>query len=173
MRQTPILNLDRGIAAFLVSLVLPLVLTGYLAANEQGKPKAGCTETNITGLANPGNTCGSSSDPCIVDIKRTSSAASATPGIQGAKANQLFAITVGTTVTWQSTSKNTGFVIDFGSSSPFDPSGAIMGGSDRAVSVVAKKPGCYRYSIGACVAGTIYGMCDSKQAELVVVAASK
>ena len=173
MSHAPIVNLNSRVAAFLISLVLPLLLTGYLAANEQGKPKAGCTETNATGLANPGNTCGSSSDPCIVDIKRTSSSASATPGIQGAKANQMFAVTVGTTVTWQSTSKNTGFVIDFGSSSPFDPSGAIMGGSDRAVSVVAKKPGCYRYSVGACVAGAIYGMCDSKQAELVVVAASK
>src|SRR5271156_6471921 len=173
MRPDRIVNLNRGVAALLISVALPLLLNGYLAANEKGKPRAGCTETNSSGLINPGNTCGSSSAPCVVDVKRTSSSASATPGIQGAKANQLFAVAVGTTVTWQSTSKDTGFVIDFGPSSPFDPSGAIMGGSDRAVSVVAKKPGCYRYSVGACVAGAIYGMCDSKQAELVVIAASK
>jgi hypothetical protein len=166
-------NSNRGVATLLISLALPILVAGHLAANEKGKPKAGCTETNGAGLANPGNTCGSRSNPCIVDVKRTSSSASATPGIQGAKANQLFAVAVGTTVTWQSTSKDTGFVIDFGSSSPFDPSGAIMGGSDRAVSVVARKPGCYRYSVGACVAGAIYGMCDSKQVELVVVAESK
>jgi hypothetical protein len=43
-----------------------------------------------------------------------------------------------------------------------------MGGSDRAVSVVAKRPGCFKYSVGACVAGATYGMCDSKNAEMVV-----
>jgi plastocyanin len=173
MRQGRIVNLNRGVAALLILFWSLFLVTRYLAASEKGKLKSGCTETNAVALANSSNTCGSSSNPCIVDVKRTSSSASATPGIQGAKANQLFAVAVGTTVTWQSTSKDTGFVIDFGSSSPFDPSGAIMGGSDRAVSVVAKRPGCYRYSVGACVAGAIYGMCDSKQVELVVVAATK
>ena len=78
-------------------------------------------------------------------------------------------VKVGTTVTWKSTSKGTGFVIDFGASSPFDSPDAITGGTDHAVSVVATKPGCYRYSIGACVSGATYGMCDTKMAELVVV----
>ncbi len=161
------LAVSRRIAVFVIALVVPLLVTRHLAAEPQSK--AGCTEANPASLITPANTCGSSSDPCIVDVKRTSSSASATPGIAGAKANQIFAVKVGTTVTWKSTSKGTGFVIDFGASSPFDPADAITGGSDRAVSVVATKPGCYRYSIGACVSGATFGMCDSKMAELVVV----
>jgi len=105
-----------------------------------------------------------------VDVKRRgSNSASATPNIPNAKENMSFCVKVGTTVTWQSSSKNTGFVLDFGTSSPFDPpDGAIMGGADRPISVVAKRPGCYKYSVGACTSGTIYGMCGSSNAELVV-----
>jgi hypothetical protein len=78
-------------------------------------------------------------------------------------------VKVGTTVTWQSSNKNTGFVLDLGPTSPFDTAdGAIMGGSDRPISVVAKRPGCFKYSVGACVSGTIYGMCGTSNAELVV-----
>jgi len=94
-----------------------------------------------------------------------------TPAIPNAKGNAPFCIKVGTTVTWQSSSKNAGFVLDFGPSSPFEtPStpGTIIGGADRPVSVVAKKPGCYKYSVGACVSGSIYGMCGSSTAEIVV-----
>ena len=36
-----------------------------------------------------------------------------------------------------------------------DPGGAIIGGTDKAVSVVAKTSGCYEYSVGACVSGAI------------------
>jgi plastocyanin len=165
------MTINRRVPILLAVVVLPFLLAGYQGANAQGK--YACTEANSTSLANAGNTCGSSSNPCIVDVKRTASSASATPAIPGAKENALFAVQVGTTVTWQSTSKNTGFVIDFGSSSPFDPPSAIMGGSDRSVSVVAKRPGCYRYIVGACVAGATYGMCDSKSVELVVIAAGK
>jgi hypothetical protein len=161
------LTVNRGAAVLLTSLVVTLLVARHLAAAPQSK--AGCAEANPASLITPANTCGSSSDPCVVDVKRTSSSASATPGISGAKANEIFAVKVGTTVTWKSTSKGTGFVIDFGTSSPFDPPDAITGGSDRAVSVVATKPGCYRYSIGACVSGATFGMCDSKMAELVVV----
>jgi hypothetical protein len=45
-----------------------------------------------------------------------------------------------------------------------------MGGADRPVTVVAKKPGCYNYSVGACAAGSIYGMCGNSDTELVVSA---
>ncbi len=69
-----------------------------------------------------------------------------------------------------SSSKNTGFVIDFGSSDPFDHEGAIMGGADRPITVVAKHPGCYTYSIGACTAGTVYGMCGNADVQLIVSA---
>ena len=48
--------------------------------------------------------------------------------------------------------------------------GAIMGGADRPISVTAKHPGCYTYSIGACTAGTIYGMCGNADTQLIVSA---
>ena len=66
-----------------------------------------------------------------------------------------------------SSSKNTGFVIDFGGSDPFDHEGAIMGGADRPITVVAKHPGRYTYSVGACTAGTIYGMCGNADTQLI------
>jgi hypothetical protein len=72
-------------------------------------------------------------------------------------------------VQWKSTSKNVGFVVDVSTASPFDPGGAIIGGSDRTVSVVAKTPGCYKYSAGACVSGAVYGMCGQTNAELIIV----
>jgi plastocyanin len=79
-------------------------------------------------------------------------------------------VKAGTTITFKSTSKDTGFVLDFGTSSPFDSGAAITGGADRPVSVVAKKPGCYTYSVGACTAGTRYGMCGDDAAQFVVSA---
>jgi hypothetical protein len=58
-------------------------------------------------------------------------------------------------------------VIDFGPSSPFETESAIPGGADRVVTLVAKKAGCYKYSVGACTAGTTYGMCGNSDKELV------
>ncbi len=91
------------------------------------------------------------------------------PGHTGAKSNSLFCVKVGTTVQWKSTGRNIGFVVDLSNTSPFDPGGAIIGGTDRAVSVVAKTPGCYKYSAGACMSGAIYGMCGQTNAELVII----
>jgi plastocyanin len=146
---------------------------GFLHATEQQNTKKHvCTESNAQSLATPANACGSNANPCVVDVKRTGNSVSVAPTIQSGKSNPLFSVQVGTTVTWESTQKDTGFVIDFGPSSPFDR-GAIIGGSDRSVSVVATKPGCYRYSAGACAAGAIYGMCNSADVELVVTPASK
>jgi hypothetical protein len=59
-------------------------------------------------------------------------------------------------------------MVDFGEASPFDPAGTIMGGSDRPVTVVAKKARCYKYSLGACTPGTAYGMCGDSDLELIV-----
>jgi hypothetical protein len=70
---------------------------------------------------------------------------------------------------WKSTGKNIGFVVDFGTPSPLRPAGAIIGGSDRPVSVVANTPGCYKYSLGACMSGAIYGMCKETSAEVIVI----
>jgi hypothetical protein len=117
-----------GLVLFLVTLT-----AGYLTAKElhSDSDEYLCSETNPGSMCNASTTCGSSSTPCIADVKRTSDAASVTPSIPGAKANAPFCVKVGTTVTWQSSSKKTGFVLDFGASSPFHtPDGAIMGGSD-------------------------------------------
>lgn len=152
-------------------LLLVTLTSGYLRAKElrSDNDKYLCSETNPGSMCNASTTCGSTSAACIADVKRTSDSASVTASTPNAKANAPFCVKVGTTVTWQSSSKKTGFVLDFGASSPFDtPDGAIMGGSDRSVSVVAKRPGCFKYSVGACVAGATYGMCDSKAAEIVV-----
>jgi hypothetical protein len=132
--------------------------------------KYACTEPNPQSLCNTGNTCGSSSTPCTVDVKRDDYGASATPGIPGAKGNSTFCVKTGTTIVWDSTQKNTGFVIDFGSSSPFGSDDAIIGGAKHAVSVTAMKAGCYKYSAGACISGEIQGMCGSGTAEAIILA---
>ena len=150
------------------SLLLPLVvLSTYATAQSKSNPYA-CSPSVSAQMCTAENTCGSASNPCSVDVKRTANAASSTPSIPNAKGNSLFCIKPGTTVQWKSTGKDIGFVVDFGPSSPFDPPGAIIGGSDRSVSVVAKKPGCYKYSAGACRSGAIYGMCGQTNVQLIV-----
>jgi plastocyanin len=150
-------------------LAITFVVLGNYATAQSKSSKYACSEPNPAQLCNAGNTCGSTSAPCVVDVKRTSNAASSTPGIQNAKNGALFCVKAGTTVTWKSTGKNIGFVVDVGTTSPFEPEGAIIGGTDRSVSVVAKTAGCYKYSAGACMSGAIYGMCGQTSAELVVI----
>jgi hypothetical protein len=150
--------------------VLPLSLTLLLAGGEK-KDKFSCSESNPQSICSAATTCGSASMPCRIDIKRSGQAeASATPNIPDAKGNTPFCIKVGTSVTFYSSSKDTGFVIDFGPNSPFETQGAIMGGYDRPITVVAKRPGCFGYSVGACTAGGVYGMCGNSDTELVVSA---
>jgi hypothetical protein len=143
-----------------------LVSLGVAVA--QSSNKYACMEVNPAQLCTAANTCGSASTPCTVDVKRTSDSASVTPSIPNAKGNSLFCVKIGTKVTWNSTEKDNGFVVDLGPASPFDPSGAIIGGSDRSVSVVAKRKGCFKYSAGACRSGAAYGMCDTANAQLIV-----
>ncbi|HEY6412334.1 MAG TPA: hypothetical protein VIX42_01520 [Edaphobacter sp.] len=104
-----------------------------------------------------------------MDVKRTGSSASSTPSIPGAKNGSLFCVKQGTQLIWKSSEKNTGFVIDVGPIAAFEPDGAIIGGSSKDVTVVAKTPGCYRYSAGACVSGAIYGMCKTTNGELIIL----
>jgi plastocyanin len=144
-----------------------LVLSTYATAQSKSSGYA-CSKDVSAQACSAENTCGSASSPCVVDVKRTSNAASSTPNIPKAKGNSLFCIKPGTTVQWTSTGKDIGFVVDFGPSSPFDPPGAILGGSDRSVTVMAKRPGCYKYSAGACRSGAIYGMCGQTNAQLIV-----
>jgi plastocyanin len=152
-------------------IVLLLLLAGFATAQSLSS-KYACSEANPEQLCNAANTCGSASAPCTVDVKRTSDGASTTSSVPNAKSNAAFCVKAGTTVTWKATSKDIGFLIDIGPASPFEPSGAIIGGSDRSVSVVAKKPGCYKYSAGACMSGEIYGMCGSGTAEMIITGAN-
>lgn len=152
----------------LTLFILLLFLVASYAAAQSNKNKYACSEPNPAQLCNAGNTCGSDSTPCAVDVKRTANSASATPRIQNAKSNALFCVNPGRKVTWLSTGKNIGFVVDVGPTSPFEPEGAIIGGSDRSVTVEAKKPGCYKYSVGACKSGAVYGMCGTTSAEVII-----
>jgi len=154
-------------------LVTPVLVTGLVQGGDKKKPKNDvCATGGSQNICSSDRTCGSPSTPCRVDIRRSESggSASATPDFAGGKSNEAFCVKAGTTIIFASKSKNTGFVLDFGNSSPFDGQTAIMGGADRPVSVVAKKPGCYTYSVGACTAGGIYGMCGEDTAQFVVSA---
>jgi plastocyanin len=149
------MKIYRYLAVLGCLFVLPLILTEFIVGKDTKKKVKNdvCSASHPDSICAVTNTCGSASSPCSIDIKRDQgSYATATPSIPNAKSNKAFCIKVGTTVTFMSSSKNTGFVIDFGGSDPFDHEGAIMGGADRPITVVAKHPGCYAYSIGACTA---------------------
>lgn len=162
------MTIHRGFAIGCVLLSLPLVFLSNVAGAQSKSSKFACAEPNPAQLCNAANTCGSSSTPCIVNVKRSGDGASSTPNTQNAKSNAPFCVTAGTTVTWKSTAKNVGFIVDPGTPSPFEPAGAIIGGSDRSVNVVARIPGCYKYSAGACMSGAIYGMCKETSAEIII-----
>ncbi len=137
-------------------------------ANAQKKSKYACDEPNPESLCTAANTCPASG--CSVDVRRDGmSGATATPSFPKAKGNSLFCIKEGTTVTFQTSSKGTGFIVDFGPSSPFDPPDTIIGGAQKPVQVAAKRPGCFKYSAGACYSGATYGMCGSGTAEAIVI----
>ena len=153
-------------------LLIPLLFGGYLAARgEKNDDKNSiCSAANPQSICNAHTTCGSHSTPCVVNVKRGGYGASATPSIPEAKGNGPFCVKAGTTITWQTSSKSTGFILDFGENTPFESQTTITGGSKRAVSLVAKKPGCFRFSINACREAAVSGMCESGSAELVVTA---
>jgi|HubBroStandDraft_1064217.scaffolds.fasta_scaffold155420_2 hypothetical protein len=119
-------------------LLLLASCVAALAQNDKNG-KYACSEPNPQSVCNAGNTCGSSSSPCIVDVKRSDYGASATPSIADAKADSTFCVKSGTTIVWKSTQKNTGFVVDFGSPAAFGSDDAIMGGATRPISVTAQK----------------------------------
>ncbi len=149
-----------------------LLLAAYLATGQENKGNRrtyGCSTANPQSTCNPSTTCGSPTEACRVNIKRTDYSASATPSISGVKEGAPFCVKVGTTITFESSSKNTGFTLDFGPTSPFANPGAIIGGSARSVSLIAEKPGCYKYSTGACNTEAIYGMCAEGNSELIVI----
>ena len=164
------MNIGRYLALLCCLFTLPLLVASYMVGqNTKKKVKDdACSASNPASVCAAENTCGSSSAPCSINIRRSGgSYATATPSIPDAKSNKVFCIKVGTTVTFMSSSKNTGFVIDF-DTDPFDHEGAIIGGSDRPITVTAKHPGCYTYSVGACTPGSVYGMCGNANTQLII-----
>ena len=120
-------------------------------------------------MCSAANTCGSASSPCTIDITRSANSANVKPGIPNAKNNQFFCIKAGTTVVWMSSSKNAGFMVSFGTDSPFDPDTPIIGGSEKPVTTKASTPGCYKYDAGAFRSGAVYGMSGGSKPELVIL----
>jgi hypothetical protein len=150
-----------------LSLVIAL---GAFPAQAQKKIKYACDEPKPEDLCNAQNTCGSASQPCKIDIRKDGGGATVKPSVPDPKANQFFCLKKGTTVTWMSSRKNTGFTVFFGGDSPFTPDDPIMGGSEKPVTVKAETPGCYKFDAGASVSGAIYGMSGStKKPELVIL----
>jgi hypothetical protein len=159
---------------YVASCVVILLILGLLprvgdAQEKRAEDKYSCPEPGFAAQCNADNTCGSPSTPCIVNVRRTGYSASATPSIPNAKDNATFCVTTGTTVTWHSSAKNTGFLVDFGPSSPFDPPDTITGGSKKAVSVKAVRTGCFRYAFQATKSSAIKGMSEASRAELIVL----
>lgn len=135
----------------------------------QAKSKYVCDEPDPASMCTAANTCGSASAPCTVDITKAGNSSNVKPGVPNAKNNQLFCIKKGTTVVWMTSNKNTGFMISFGTDSPFDPDDPIAGGANKQVTVKANTPGCYKYDAGAFYSGATYGMSGGSKPELVIL----
>ena len=146
-----------------------VVLLSCATAQAQKKSKYVCDEAQPESMCNAANTCGSASSPCTIDVTRSASSANVKPGIPNAQNNQFFCIKAGTTVVWKSSNKNNGFMVSFGTDSPFDPDDPIMGGGKKEVRTKASTPGCYKYDAGAFRSGIVYGMSGGSKSELVIL----
>jgi len=150
----------------LLAVIGMLLLVSTVA---MAKSKYVCDEPDPASLCTAANTCGSASAPCTVDITKAGNSSNVKPGVPNAKNNQLFCIKKGTAVVWMTSNKNTGFMISFGTDSPFDPDDPIVGGANKQVTVKASTPGCYKYDAGAFYSGATYGMSGGSKPELVIV----
>jgi plastocyanin len=150
-------------------LLTSIVLLTCVAAQAQKKSKYVCDEAQPASMCTAANTCGSASAPCTIDITKSGSSSNVKPGIPNAKNNQFFCIKAGTQVVWMTSNKNTGFMISFGTDSPFDPDDPIVGGANKQVTVKAATPGCYKYDAGAFYSGATYGMSGGSKPELVII----
>jgi len=135
----------------------------------QAKSKYACDEPNPASLCTAANTCGSGSAPCTVDITKAGNSSNVKPSIPNAKNNQFFCIKKGTTVVWMTSNKNTGFMVSFGTDSPFDPDDPIIGGANKQITNKANIPGCFKYDAGAFYPGAIYGMSGGSKPQLVIL----
>jgi len=124
-----------------LSLLSCVFFLNCASAQAQNKGKYACDEAQPESMCNAANTCGSTSTQCTIDIRRGSYSANVKPGIPDAKNNQLFCIKAGTTVVWMSSNKNNGFMVSFGSDSPFEPDGPIMGGGKKTGNNESKRSG--------------------------------
>ena len=164
------MDIARKLSISCGALLIPLLFVASIAVMGQNDEKdSNCSAANPQSVCHANTTCGSNTSPCVVNVKKGGHIASATPSIPNAKGNAPFCVKAGTTITWQSSSKSTGFILDFGQNSPFESQTTITGGSKRPVSVVAKKPGCFKFSVSACREAAVSGMCTSGSAELVVI----
>src|SRR3974377_2031479 len=102
-------------ALLAVICMLLLVSTAAMA-----KSKYVCDEPDPASLCTAANTCGSASAPCPLGTTQSGNSSHVQPGAPNAKNNQLFCIKKGTAVVWMTSNKNTGFMISFGTDSPFD-----------------------------------------------------
>ena len=157
-------NIWRSLLIFCV-----VVLLSSATVQAQKKGKYVCDEEQPESLCNAANTCGSASSACTVDIRRSAESANVKPDIPNAKNNHFFCIKAGTTVVWKSSNENNGFMVSFGTDSPFDPEGPIMGGGKKQVTTKAVTPGCYKYDAGAFRSGTVKGMSGGSKPELVIL----
>ncbi|HVP53898.1 MAG TPA: hypothetical protein VMU45_02805 [Candidatus Eisenbacteria bacterium] len=156
---------QRQFSTMLILLCIVLLTCGLA----QAKSKYVCDEAQPASMCNAANTCGSASAPCTIDITKAGSSSNVKPGIPNAKNNQFFCIKKGTTTVWMTSNKNTGFMISFGTDSPFDPDDPIIGGANKQVTVKANTPGCYKYDAGAFYSGATYGMGGGSKPELVIL----
>ena len=143
-----------------------LLLVGAVA---EAKSKYVCDEPDPASLCTAANTCGSATAPCTVNVNKSGSSATVKPSVSDAKGNQFFCIKKGTPVVWMTSNKNTGFMISFGTDSPFDPDDPIVGGADKPITVKANTPGCYKYDAGGFYPGATYGMGGGSKPELVIL----
>jgi hypothetical protein len=150
-----------------VLLAMAVMISGSTLAD--AKTKYVCDEPKPEDMCNSANTCGSSSQQCVVDIRKSGYGANVKPGIPKAKSNQFFCVKAGTAVKWMSSSKNTGFSISFRTDSPFIPDDPILGGGNKPITVKAQTPGCYKYDAGAFYSGAVYGMSGGSKPELVIL----
>jgi hypothetical protein len=146
-----------------------ICLVWAASAAVQAKSKYACDEPDPASLCNAANTCGSATAPCTVNINKSGASSSVKPSVPNAKDNQLFCVKQGTQVVWMTSNKNTGFMISFGTDSPFDPDDPIVGGGSKQVTVKAATPGCYKYDAGAFYSGATYGMSGGSKPELIIL----
>src|SRR5258708_40374529 len=137
------MKIYRNLVFFFFLFVPPLLVPSLIVGEGTKKKIKGdvCSAANPVSICAAPNTCGSTSSPCSIDIRRSGgSYATATPSIPDAKSNKAFCMKVGTSVTFMSSSKNTGFLIDYVSTNPFDHHVSIIGGSDPPITETPNHP---------------------------------